>query len=68
MAETSFEIANRLNIGAIREVVKFEREERIKAGKLAQNAINQTQMLKAEVEQLRSMVVALLAANNGSAG
>jgi len=58
--ETSFDIVNRKNIEAIREVVRFERERTSEATKMAQNALNNCVMLKTEIAQLREQVNILL--------
>ena len=59
-SESSYDIVNRLNIDAVKEVVKAEREHTREAKKLAQDAINANQMLRAEVEQLKSLVNSIL--------
>ena len=59
-SESSYDIVNRLNIDAVKEVVKAEREHTREAKKMAQDAINANQMLRAEVEQLKSLVNSIL--------
>ena len=59
-SESSYDIVNRLNIDAVKEVVRAEREHTREAKKMAQDAINANQMLRAEVEQLKSLVNSIL--------
>jgi len=58
--ETSFEIANRLNIEGMKEVIRFERERTTEATKMAQNALNNCIMLQGEIQQLREQINILL--------
>jgi hypothetical protein len=58
--ETSFEIVNRKNIEAMKEVIRFERERTTEATKMAQNALNNCVMLQTEIDQLRQQVHILL--------
>jgi hypothetical protein len=60
MNETPYEIVNRKNIEAIKEVIKAEREERKKASQRAQDAINSVTMLREEITQLKTLVAELL--------
>jgi predicted transcriptional regulator len=58
--ETSFEIVNRKNIEAMKDVIRFERERTTEATKMAQNALNNCVMLQTEIDQLRQQVHILL--------
>jgi hypothetical protein len=58
--ETSFDIVNRKNIEAMKEVIRFERDRTSEATKMAQNALNNCVMLQTEIQQLREQVNLLL--------
>ena len=58
--ESTFDIVNRKNIEAMKEVIRFERDRTSEATKMAQNALNNCVMLQAEITQLREQVNLLL--------